>query len=379
MIKLNNKELIIQSIEHRNISRIPMMYRADPAVNLRLIEYFKLGSIESGWQELIKKLGADNFSDGATLSGFTTYFPKYIGPDFNITYESNHFFIWGIKPIPMKVGDTIDIVFHKNPPLYDKDELCDIADYGFPRMDWFDFNTFKIVSEAVFQDFNSQKEVSVRNLKRSEELFLSAYFMNCIFMVSIFIRGINKMLMDLVSNKRYAEKLIANIGEFMVEFCSNYLAAIGDKLDMYGIWDDFATQLDLVISPELWRRYYKPWYKKIVEIAKKYNLFICFHVCGNCSAVIPDLIEIGVDILDPVQVNAKNMEICKLKKLYGKDICFHGGLDAQNLIPLGTPSEIIKEVKRVKNFFRGEGGIILGPSHFITPDTPIENILAIYQ
>jgi hypothetical protein len=170
MIDLNSKEFIIHSIKHRYVPRIPMMYRADPAVNVRLIEYFKLGSIESGWQELIMKLGADNFSDGATLSGFTTYFPKYTGPDFNTIYESNHFFIWGIKPIQVKVGDTTDIIFHKNPPLYDKDELNDITDYRFPRLDWFDFNTFKEVSEAIFQDFNSQKEISARDLKKSELL-----------------------------------------------------------------------------------------------------------------------------------------------------------------------------------------------------------------
>ena len=203
--------------------------------------------------------------------------------------------------------------------------------------------------------------------------------MNSLYMTSIFIRGINKMLIDLISNKKYSEILIGNIGEFMLEFCNKNLASIGNAIDLYGIWDDFATQDGLMISADIWRRFYKPWDKKIIEVAKKYNLYVSFHICGNCTDIIPDLIEMGVDILDPVQVSARNMEIDRLKKLFGRDICFHGGIDAQRLIPLGNPDDIQKEVKRVKELFDFEGGIILGPSHYITADTPVENIIAIYR
>jgi len=134
------------------------------------------------------------------------------------------------------------------------------------------------------------------------------------------MRGMDKMLMDLISNKKYAEMLINNIDEFMLEFCKKNLESIGKYIDLYGIWDDFAMQDGLMISPNIWRKFYKPWYKKIIEVAKKYDLFICFYICGNCTDVIPDLIEMGVDILDPVQTSAKNMEVSNLKKLFGKDI-----------------------------------------------------------
>jgi uroporphyrinogen decarboxylase len=87
----------------------------------------------------------------------------------------------------------------------------------------------------------------------------------------------------------------------------------------------------------------------------------------------------GVDLLDPVQTSAKNMELSYLKKNFGKDICFHGGLDVQGLLPLKRPSEIKKELNRIKKIFGSDGGIILGPSHYITVDTPTENILSIYN
>ena len=173
--------------------------------------------------------------------------------------------------------------------------------------------------------------------------------------------------------------LIGKIGEFMLEFCIRNLDSIGDEIDLYGFWDDFATQDDLMISRELWQKFYKPWHKKMIEAVKSKGLLVCYHICGNCTKVIPDLIEMGVDILDPVQVAARDMEISGLKRQFGRDICFHGAVDAQKLLTQGTPEEIRKEVRRIESVFDGEGGIILGPSHYITADTPTENILAIYK
>lgn len=374
-----DKKLIIDSIEHKNIDRIPIMYRGVPKINDELRIYFGLNNLEYEWDILIKKLNADNFSDGATLGAFTTYFPKYIGPDINTIYEPNHFFIWGIKPIAIEVGGTTDIVFHKDPPLFDLNEVSDLKRYKFPKIEWFDFNNYNVVTEAISQKYEDQKGIRKKDIKKTDIFFSNTYYLNSIFMTSIFLRGMDKMLMDFFDNRRYAEYLINSIGEFMLEFCNYNLSSIGKNIDLYGIWDDFASQDNLLISPELWRRYYKPWHKKIIEVAKSYDLYVCFHICGNCSEVIPDLIEMGVDILDPVQVSARNMELEKLKKQFGKDICFHGGLDAQRLIPLGNPEQIKKEVKKAKELFADDSGIILGPSHYITADTPIENVLAIYS
>jgi uroporphyrinogen decarboxylase len=373
------KKLILDSIRHKSIRRIPTMYRADPLINEKLMNYFELKDIENNWKVLLEKIGADNFSDGETLGAFTSYLPKYIGPVFNTVYELNHFFIWGIKPVEVKVAGTIDIVFHQDPPLENISRISDLLDYRWPAIEWFDFNNYKITTDAIFKDLEEQSETEASNIKRSDRYFLNTYCMNSIFMTSIFIRGINKMFMDLVINKKYAEVLIGKIGEFMLEFCIRNLQSIGDEIDLYGIWDDFATQDGLMISREVWQKFYKPWHKKIIEVVKNRGLLVSYHICGNCSEIIPDLIEMGVDILDPVQVSARDMEINNLKKQFGKDICFHGGVDAQKLLPFGSPEEIRKEIRRIRSIFDGEGGIILGPSHYITADTPIDNILAIYN
>jgi len=374
------KELVFNSIKHESIDKIPLMYRGEPAMNDKLIRYFNLKNLKDDWEKLTAMLGADFYSDGETLGGFTTYFPKYIGPGFDTVFESNHFNVWGVKPVYIYAGGSRDLGMTINPPLDDLNDIDDIRNYNYPKLEWFDFTVYKNNTEQIeFESEGQQDEIKVSEFKRSNKYFLNTAFMNSIFMTSIYMRGVNKMLMDLVLNPKYAEILIGNIGEFMLEFCKKNLASIGKFIDLYGIWDDIATQDSLMISPDVWRKFYKPWDKKIIEVAKSHGLIIMFHICGNCTDVIPDLIEMGVDMLDPVQVAAKNMEISGLKKQFGKDITFHGGLDSQQLLLFGNPKKIKDEVNRVREIFGNDGGIILGPSHYVTPDIPIENVLAIYK
>ena len=375
-----SKKLLLDSISHNNVSKIPMMYRGEPSVNRKLMEYFNIGPLEKNWDSLVQVLGADNYSDGETLGGFTTYFPDYIGPDFNTIFEINRFDIWGIKPVEIYSGNARNIVFSKNPPLYALDDIEDIKKYKYPKLEWFDFSVYRNNSEQIsYKSYKDQEKIELHDFKKSDEYFLNTNCMNSIFMVSTYLRGMENFFMDLVLNKDYAETLLNNIGEFMVQFNERNLKSIGKYIDLCGIWDDFADQESLMISPELWRKYFKVWYRRFIEEAKKYGLLVCFHVCGSCIEIIPDLIEIGVDILDPVQVSAKNMELGNLKKRFGKNICFHGGIDSQKFLPFARPKEIITEVGRLKKLFDGKGGIILGPSHYLTPDIPIENIIAMYK
>jgi len=373
------KKLLWDAIKHKPV-RVPTMYRGEPPVNKRLVDYFNLEDIEKDWEKLAECMGADNYSDGETLGGFTTYFPKYIGPDFGTLFEINRFNIWGIKPVEIYAGGNRDIVFSKNPPLSESEDIDDVKNYPYPKLEWFDFSLYKNNSEQVaYQSEDEQQEIKISEFEPSDKYFLNTSCLNSIFMTSIFMRGMEKMLMDLLTNKKYAQTLIDSIGQFMLEFCKKNLASIGKYIDIYGIWDDFAGQEGLTLSPELWREYYKPWNKKIIKVAKSHGLLVCYHICGNCTPVLPDLIEMGVDILDPVQTSAKNMELSSLKKQYGKDLCFHGGLDIQRFLPYATPEEVREKVKSIKDLFEGQGGLILGPSHYITNDTPTENILAIYR
>ena len=376
---MDTKNLVLNCIRHRDNPKIPLMFRAVPAVNEKLINHFKLKDLENDWGEMIEILGADIFSDGETLGAFTTYIPKYAGPSFEAIYEPNHFFIWGIKPEYINSGSGKEIIFHKNPPLAKIETPDELRKYKFPETGWFDFGTYKRVVTAKKESFEEQKEINPQFLKRSDIYFINTFCFNSIFMTSIFMRGFENMLMDLLSDRFFAKKLIDKIGEFYLDFTIKNLDAIGDRLDLYGIWDDFATQDGLMISAEVWRSYYKPWFSRMIEEIKKYNVMVSFHICGNCSEIIPDLIDMGVDILDPVQTSAREMDLENLNKNFGKYICFHGGIDAQKLLVKSNPAVIRNEVSKIKKLFKKNTGIILGPSHYLTNDIPLENILAVYK
>lgn len=373
------KDLLLRAIRREPVPHLPLMYRAHPEVSEKLLRHFGLAGLEDNGDALIRCLGADNYSDGETLGAFTSYVPLYVGPELDCTYDVDHFFAWGIKPVRQVNAGVVELQFHHDPPLAGRDSLDDIQAYRFPKLEWFDFDQYRVVIDTPSADVREQRIVAATLINRSGGLFQNTCMMNSIFMTSIFLRGMEQMFMDLATNEKYAEALISAIGEVSLEFCRKTLAGLHDRIDLYGIWDDFASQDGMMISPDTWRRFYKPWHRRIIDEAKRHGLLVAYHICGNCTAVIPDLIDMGVDLLDPVQVSARDMDLESLKRRFGRDICFHGGLDSQRLIPLGTPEEIRAEVRRIRRLYGEEGGLILGPSHYLTLDTPIENILAIYD
>jgi uroporphyrinogen decarboxylase len=198
-------------------------------------------------------------------------------------------------------------------------------------------------------------------------------------MIALYLRGAEQLMIELLTDKKMAKFYIDRIGGFVFEFTKRTIQENHNILEFYALWDDMAMQQGLMIPYSIYKEFFLPWHKKIFALAKDYNLITYFHICGNADEIIPDLVEMGVDILDPVQTSAKDMQLDKLRKKYGSNICFHGGVDVQNLLPLKKPEDIQKYIKWARDLFRNEGGLILGPSHDITVDTPLENILAIYN
>jgi uroporphyrinogen decarboxylase len=128
----------------------------------------------------------------------------------------------------------------------------------------------------------------------------------------------------------------------------------------------------------MWKNTVAARHKKLFSIAKKHNKAVMYHCCGNVMPLIDELIEIGVDVLNPLQPLAINTDYKTLKKRFGSKITFHGGIDIQQLLPNGTVQQVKETVEQAKEYLGAEGGYILAPAHHIQADTPIENILAIY-
>jgi uroporphyrinogen decarboxylase len=361
-----------------------MMYRGDEIVNENLIKHFGIKD-EIYWDlEIIRNLGADFFSGGASLNEYYTYIPKYVGPEFDCEHDKLYFFVFGInsKAVYDDEGRFFEFDFFHNPPLANATSVADIKKHRFPQPEWFDFNwyTTMITRKSASGDAKDATEyISYKDIKPLEDHFSCTYFFNTIYIISSYIRTMDRLLLDMAMDSQFAHTLIDRVGEICVELNRLNLEKIGDRIEIFGMWDDFATQTDMFMSPDMWREYFKPYYKRIIEDAKKFDLIVYFHCCGNLYDVIPDLIEIGVDILDPIQTSARRMNFNDLKRDFGKDLCFHGGVDMQQLLSKGTPEQIKEEVSKIKDLFACQGGLLLGPSHVLTRDIPVRNVVAMYQ
>lgn len=194
-------------------------------------------------------------------------------------------------------------------------------------------------------------------------------------------RGFENFLTDLVTNQKFAETLMDKFVESQMEMFEASINAVGEYVQIVEITDDLGTQNGPVISPDLYRRLIKPRQKRLCEFIKsKTDAYIYLHTCGSVYEFIPDFIEIGVDILNPIQVAAKDMDTKRLKKEFGKDLVFWGGgCDTQRVLPFGTPKEVKEEVKKRINDLAPGGGFIFSQVHNIQADMPPQNIMAMYE
>jgi uroporphyrinogen decarboxylase len=174
------------------------------------------------------------------------------------------------------------------------------------------------------------------------------------------------------------EAALGQVFRHTFDYCQRFLAACGDALHILYLGDDFATQRGLMISPKLWRKYLKPRYARLFDLGKRAGKFVWFHACGDVTAVLPDLIDIGVDVWETVQLHTLPISPDQLKHEYGKHLTFFGGTNTQRL-PFATPEEVRAEVIRCIEALGEGGGYICGPDHHIKPDVPPANAIALFD
>jgi uroporphyrinogen decarboxylase len=189
------------------------------------------------------------------------------------------------------------------------------------------------------------------------------------------LRGYEQALTDPYLEQKHFTALQVKILEIDLAMVDRWIER---KVDGIFFSDDWGTQTGLVMRPDDWRRFYKPAYAKLFARVREGGAHVWFHSCGNITAIIPDLIELGVNVLNPVQPLAMDLE--QLSRAYRGKLCFFGGLDVQQKMIHCSPDEIRAEVHRLVHLFGGEaGGYIGGPSQSIMPETPLDNIIALLE
>jgi len=375
---LNKKERLFNSIRLKKVDRIPTSYRGSDYISERLMKYFDINSdsLKDEYKKLLENLGCDFWSSGSKIGKFSTFFPKYKGhpPEEPYIDDGQLFYTLGINS---QIGTITDfnikyVNFGIDPPLANITRESELKE-GFltSRLELFDFTEMK--------NRYSNNTLTYENLKNSKDDIICMGALNNFYMICSYLRGMDQFLMDLVGNRRLAEKIIGEVGEFCLEFNRRELESFGNKAEYYGSWDDVAGQDGMMFSPELFRKYFLPLYRSLIEKVKKYNLTFGWHCCGNVNDILPDIIEAGLDVFDVVQTSAKDMELENVYRLYGKKVCMHGAIDIQKILSRGNEQNVRDEVKKVIYLWGRNGGIIIAPSHEVVPDTPIENILALYD
>ncbi|MEI6916500.1 MAG: uroporphyrinogen decarboxylase family protein [Armatimonadota bacterium] len=193
-------------------------------------------------------------------------------------------------------------------------------------------------------------------------------------------RGMANGMMDLLLEEEFVEAFFDRLMHTIMRNQELFLDEVGDLLDVHFTADDLSGQFAPLISPEIYRKMIKPRWARIISLIKsKTDAKIFYHTCGAVNEFIPDLIEIGMDILNPVQVASAGMDSAELKRKYGDKLTFWGGgCDTQNVLPFGTLSDVRLEVERRIRDFAPGGGFVFNPVHNIQPGVPAENIVALF-
>jgi uroporphyrinogen decarboxylase len=374
---MTNRERILAAIQRKTVDRIPLTFRASKYLTTELMEHFGFeepGDFAGNRTEFLHRLGADFWASGSKVDKYSTFMPAYHGEKPRAPYvdDGTFFYTVGIhsKPGNMQSWDIAYPNVGVDPPLAGAESPSDIEkEYLLSRIDLYDFSTMQ----------NKYHEVRVADLVGDSNAVVNIGTLSSMFMMCCYLRGMENFLMDLAYNPKLASRLVGEVCEFVLEFNRRELEAMGDAALYYGTWDDVAGQNGMMFSPHQFRTFFLPYYRRLIEQCKKRELFFGWHVCGSVHEVLPMMIDAGIDVFDVVQTSARDMDIETVHDLYGGEVCLHGGLDVQKLLVEKSEQEVRDEVRRIMDLWGAKGGIILAPSHEALPDTPVENMLAIYD
>lgn len=214
-------------------------------------------------------------------------------------------------------------------------------------------------------------------IKDVDNWFVGCDVSPCVFEMYFRLRGMSNALLDMVIDQELACEMFKRCADFAVDLAEH--ACRRYPLDWLWTGDDVAGQDSLLMSPAMWREQIRPQLQRVFDMGKASNLWIAYHCCGSLWPIIPDLIEMGLDVLNPIQCNCPGMEPLELKKEFGRELAFMGGVDTIDLLPRGTVDEVHKTTARlIEGMTANSGGYILAASHTIPPETPDDNIFALF-
>lgn len=351
-----SRERVMKAINHEESDRVPFDYWAAPEVTLRLQKELGLENKE----KLLQYFDVDlRYVEG----------PSYIGQEIKKYEDGTIEDLWGVRRKIMSIEKDGYKWSYKHVAVSPLEHMIDskeIDEYEkWPSADLWDYSKL----EEECEQFKNYCVVNAGDrLDRTAQLKPMMY-----------LRGMEQTLVDLYQNPKIVDAIVSHIKEYFLEYNKKVFKSAKGKIDIFMMGDDFGTQNGPMMDISMWKRFFKNGFKEYIELAHKYGIKVMHHTCGSVKYLIPEFIECGLDILQSLQPNAHEMDLKTLKKEYGKYICFHGSVDIQHTLPKGSKKDITEEVRERMEGGKSGGGFIICTAHNIQPDTPTENILALFE
>jgi uroporphyrinogen decarboxylase len=283
--------------------------------------------------------------------------PEYTGPPCPERTD-----IWGVRRRSVSYGEgSYDEIEHH--PLAAATSVDDVRRHRFPSPDWFDYDALPARLAAV--DAEGERCLMVSN--------------GNIFETSWYMRGFQNLLMDLACQPQIAQAILERVADFHCERFRRILAAARGRIDLVFTADDIAGQNGLLMSLAMWEEHIKPHHERMNRIIHEFGAKVIYHSDGGVAEAVPGLMDMGIDVLQALQFDARGMDAEMLKSAYGRTLCFQGGVSVQSTLPFGTVDDVRRETKERIRVLGQDGGYILGPSHVIQDGTPPENVLALFD
>jgi len=345
---MTHRERVLASLQHRPTDRIPI---AMVCSGINAPVYQELESELRRTRGLTLEAYLDPLLDIRTVE------PRYIGPALGVGED-----IWGVvrAPVSYGLGAYDEIVRH---PLGDAREPADVARHRWPTTDWFDYSALEQAIEQANQGGERCLMISGGNP----------------FETSWYLHGFERTLEDLALAPDLVQALMEQVTAFFLEHTRRQLEAARGRVDFVFTADDIGGQNGLLMSLNLWRKRIRPFHEALNAVVHEFGAKVIYHSDGAVMEAASELADMGIDVLQALQFDARGMDPVRLKREMGDRLCFQGGISVQSTLPFGTPEEVRREVRERIDVLGEGGGYILGPSHAIQAGTPVANVLAMFD
>ena len=361
-MKMDAKERLLTTLDHREPDEIPLTASLSLDARAKLMTYYGLNARK----ELYERLGVEPGRAGIGVGPPTDWKPSEELLSFckasgnGPASEYTHFVEWGIRK---KLGSSLPGAM--------------LRQFFFTYHPWEHFMEASQVEEVEFPDldaagrFDHARKI-VKDYQRTRLIFGGLY--HCQFTKAWELRGMMTFMKDLHTNVKMAETILDRLNDYYCDVADRLLDIGAEGLTFN---EDWGNNKSLFIPPSMWKRIFKPRYKRLFDRAKRGGGSIYFHSDGNITPIVGDLVDIGVDVLNPVQPDC--MDPLEVKKNYGDKITIDTGVSVQKTLPYGTVDDVKTEtIHAIKHLAPG-GGFIYGTSHTAMYDVPVENIVALYD